>query len=296
MKAPRGHCPLLIIAAGALLLRVTPLLRARYDGAVLHGSYEYLALVRGMRAGCGFARLQDGHCAASELLRLPGYPLLVWAFPNPRTVVAAQAALGTATCLAIGWFTASQWDLTAGVIAETILALDIPSIITSATIMSDCLFQFLLTVAVLVQLLAISRGAGRKATAMVLLVAVLMSCAIFVRAVGVILPLLAPLPFLLTPGLRWRQRLGLSLGVVSLPVVLMAAWTVRNHRRSGIWTFTTEAAYNLYYYNAAGVFWYRHGGDLTTVQAKLAKEAGVTGGPEGPPVVMSAKTYHYIAG
>src|SRR5580704_7077626 len=194
---------LLAIACGALILRLLPLLRPGDGWAVLDDSHGYLALAHGLLSGCGFARLINGACRSPELYRLPGYPFFILMMPSLRVAVFVQALLGALTCLLVGWFTWAQWGLTAGIIAQTLLALDIPSIVASSTIMSDCLFQALLTSAVLLQLLAISPGsANRKSFWLVLAAAVLLACTVLIRAIAIVVPLLAVVPVMLMPEVK----------------------------------------------------------------------------------------------
>ena len=272
---------LLAIACGALLLRLLPLLRPGDWWAVLDDSHGYLALAHGLLSGCGFARLMNGACRSPELYRLPGYPFFILMMPSLRAAVFVQALLGALTCLCVGWFTWARWGLAAGIIAETLLGLDIPSIVASSTIMSDCLFQALLTSAVLLQLLAISQGSeNRKSFWLVLTAAVLLACTVLIRAIAIVVPLLAVVPVMLMPEVKLIKRLGMFLLLVAIPVSVMAGWTMRNHARTGTWTFTTEGAYNLYYYNTAGVLWYLHGGNLTSLQDQLATAVGANGPDE----------------
>lgn len=281
-ESDRGSQRLLFALAGlALLLRLLSLLRPGDAWTVLDDSREYLALVRGMHSGCGFARMFDGVCSSPELLRLPGYPFFVAILPNLRAVVALQAAVGAATCLLIGLFTCKRWGLPAGVIAETLLALDIPSIVASSTIMSDCLFEATLALAVTLQLSAIGGGSGgRRPIVLALLAAAFLAFAVLLRAVAIVLPIFASVPFLLMPRLAPKKRLALCLAAILIPATAIFAWTARNYLRTGRWTFTTEAAYNLYYYNAAGVLWYLHGGSLTQLQDRLAGAIGANGPDE----------------
>lgn len=288
MIQPRSHTfkpgnqgILFALAGLALLLRLLPLLRPGDAWTLLDDSQEYLALVRGMHSGCGFARMVDGVCRSPELLRLPAYPFFVAILPNLRTVVAIQALLGAATCLVIGLFTCARWGLAAGVLAETLLALDIPSIVASSTIMSDSVFQAVLALAVVLQLSAIGRHwGGRGFVALALLAAVFVGFAVLLRAVAIVLPLFAGAPFLLMPRLAAKRRLALGAIAILIPAAVMLAWTARNHTRTGRWTFTTEGTYNLYYYNSAGVLWYLHGGSLTALQDRLGRAIGASGPDE----------------
>jgi hypothetical protein len=87
-------------------------------------------------------------------------------------------------------------------------------------------------------------------------------------------------PVMLMPEVKLIKRLGMFLLLVAIPVSVMAGWTMRNHARTGTWTFTTEGAYNLYYYNTAGVLWYLRGGNLTNLQDQLATAVGANGPDE----------------
>jgi hypothetical protein len=272
---------LLVIAGGALLLRLLPLLRSGDWWSVLDDSHGYLALAHGMLSGCGFARLINGACRPTELYRLPGYPLFVLMMPSLRATVFVQALLAALTCLMVGWFTYIGWGLTAGIIAETLLALDIPSIVASSTIMSDSLFQTLLTSAVLLQLAAIwPRSANRNSFWLFLSATVLLACTVLIRAIAIVVPLLAAVPVMLLPGVKFNKRIGFFLLMTAIPCSVIAGWTIRNHARTGTWTFTTEGAYNLYYYTTAGVLWDLHGDDLTNLQHQLAMEVGANSADE----------------
>lgn len=269
------------IACGALLLRLLPLLRPGDSWAVLDDSHEYLALAHGIVSGCGFARLINGACRAPELLRLPGYPFFISIMPSLRDAVLIQAVLGALTCLMVGCFTFAVWGLPAAIIAETVLALDIPSIVASSTIMSDSLFQTLLASAVLLQLLAIWPGSpNRKLFWLVLPAAGLLACTVLIRAIALVVPLVAVVPVILLPEVKISKRLGLFLLLLIIPASVIAGWTMRNHAKTGMWTFTTEGAYTLYYYNTAGVLWYTYGGNLTNLQNQLAKAVGANGPDE----------------
>src|ERR1700752_2234621 len=88
----RGHRILCSLALVALALRLAPLLRPGSEWAMANvDSPRYVELAEGIRAGCGFARLIDGRCGPPEVLRTPGYPLMLAVVPSLRAVVAMQA-------------------------------------------------------------------------------------------------------------------------------------------------------------------------------------------------------------
>jgi 4-amino-4-deoxy-L-arabinose transferase-like glycosyltransferase len=268
----------IFFAAGlvALGVRLAPLLRSGSGWAMNNDSPRYLELAVGMRAGCGFARW-IGHCASAEVLRTPGYPLFLALLPNVRMAVAVQGVIGAAVCLMVGLFVAASWGSAAGLTTELLLAFDAPSIVYGARIMSDILFQAMLAAAIVLQLTAVGRGVcDAKAVMAALTAALILGIAVLVRPVGIVLPLFAPLPLLLLPWGNWRARLGWSLLVLAIPALVAGGWMARNARITGIWTLTTDAAIDLYYFKAAGVIWYRTRTHETfpAVQEDLARALG----------------------
>jgi len=276
----RGARPLWILWALALLalaLRLAPLMRPGSAWAMANvDSPRYVELAQGLRAGCGFARLVDGHCAGAEVLRTPGYPLLLAAIPSPRMVVAVQALIGAALCLIVGYFVTVWWDLRAAAIAEAILALDLSSIVEGSRILSDVLFQALLACAVIIQLCVIARRrSDARALAAIFAAAALLTLAIIVRPVGLLLPILAPLPVLMLPAMGRRRMAAVALLAFALPALTCAGWAARNAARTGVWTLSTAAAIHLYYYEAGGLIWYRGHKDFPAVTDDLARRLGL---------------------
>jgi hypothetical protein len=269
---------LVIIAMIALAVRLAPLLRAGDHWAVLDDSYDYLALRKGLIAGCGFARWTNAGCAQAELFRTPGYPLLLTILPeNLRRVVAIQALFNAAICLMAGLFSYRQWGFKAAVIAEALLALDVPSIVVSASIMTDMPFQALLTTAVVIQLYAMRHPRlDAKAVYMIMFAALLLGCALMVRPIGIVLPFFAAAPALLISGMTPTRRLGLCAAAIAIPVLMIMGWDARNARLGGISTLSTITAYNLYYFRSAGVLAYTTGTSLAEVQNLLAKGLGLS--------------------
>ena len=267
---------LVIIAALALAVRLAPLLRAGDRWAILDDSYDYLALSKGMVTGCGFARWTNAGCAQAELLRTPGYPLLLTILPeNLRWVVALQALISAATCLIIGLFSYRQWGFKAAVIAEALLTLDVSSIVASASVMTDMPFQALLTTAVILQLYAMRRPRpDAKAIWMIMFAALLLGCALMVRPIGIVLPLFAAAPALLISGMSRTRRVGLCAAAVAIPVLMITVWAAMNERLGGICTLSTISIYNLYYYRSAGVLASTTGTSLIESQNLLAKAIG----------------------
>jgi len=262
----------------ALALRLAPMLRSGSEWAMANpDSPRYVELAAGLRSGCGFARLIDRRCGPPEVLRTPGYPLFLTVMPSLRAVVAVQAIIGAALCVLVGSFVSFYWGGCAGAIAELLLALDVPSIVQGSQIMSDVLFQALLAAVVIVQLCVIARrqydalsvGLGIGA-------ALILAIAILVRPVGVLLPLIAPIPFLFVPPeVSWRKTIALCVAALALPALVMGGWMARNAARTGTWTFSTDVAINLYYFKAGGVILYRTGQNFPDLMDRMARELGM---------------------
>jgi hypothetical protein len=182
------------IAVIALLLRLAPLL---HDGVIMDpDSNRYIELAQGLSHGCGFSRWLNGSCStAVETLRTPGYPIFLAAMPSLRTAVSIQGVLGAGVSLLIGLFVWKYWGLSAGIAAELIIALDIPSILLGATIMSDILFQALVAAGILLDLIILARGRNDGIGVVgTLTAAVLFGIAFMVRPLGIVLPFLPRFP------------------------------------------------------------------------------------------------------
>jgi hypothetical protein len=264
---------LLGVAIIALIVRLAPLLR---DSVGMNpDSGRYIELAQGFNHGCGFARRLDGSCRAVETLRTPGYPLFLAAMPNLRTAVAIQGLVGAAVCLLVGLYVWRCWGLMAGVAAELLVAFDIPSILFGAMIMSDILFQALVTTGVVLGLWVIARGRNdRMAIAGIVVAAILFGVAISVRPLGVVLPIFAVLPVFLLPRVSWRGTITIALLAGAIPALVIFGWMARNARWTGVWILSTDGPIDLYYYKAAGFVWYRSDKSFRAVEDDLGRDLG----------------------
>jgi hypothetical protein len=237
-------------------------------------SIGYMRLADGFKTGCGFApRWQNGKCGPAELERTPGYPLFLAISPDLRIVVIIQAVLGAAVCLLVAFFARSRWGLVAAVIAESIVAFDLSSIIIN-NIGTEILFTSIITSAILLQLVLVSRTAVDVwFIAGIVGVGCLLGIAELVRPIGQILCLIAPLPVLFTT-ISLPKKIVLSLLALSFPLVVITGWSYRNYQQRGIWTFSSIGAVDLYYYRAAGVIAHATGQSVTQVQTALLRSAG----------------------
>jgi hypothetical protein len=237
-------------------------------------SVGYMRLAKGFQTGCGFApRWQNGKCGPAELERTPGYPLFLAITPDLRSVVTIQAILGAGVCLLVAFFAWNRWGLAAGVIAESIVAFDLSSIIIN-NIGTEVLFTSIITLAIILQLVTITRTAVDVwFIAGIIGVGCLLGIAELVRPIGQVLCIIAPLPIVLTTG-SLSKKIVLSILALSIPVAVIVGWSYRNYQQRGIWTFSSIGAVDLYYYRAAGVLAHETGQSVDQVQVDLLRSAG----------------------
>ncbi len=284
-----------ILAAIAILafaIRAAPLSRTLGAWAMDNDSARYVELADGLRAGCGFARMLATGCAPAEVLRTPGYPLFLAAMPTLKTSLVMQAIFGALACLIAGLTTAKFWGIRAGATAALILALDVPSIVNGDRVMSDGIFQGLVTAAICLELIAIGRGESDRAGIMLIVGAALFSAAaIIVRPIGFTLPIFAVVVAAIV-GSRgnWRRAVAIALVAVAIPSAVLAGWMYRNREQTGVFTVSTDGALALYYFGAAGVLWNRGGEPFPVVQQELARAIGASfdNYPDTPPTFQRA--------
>lgn len=139
--------------------------------------------------------------------------------------------------------------------------------------MSQALFKFLLTGAILLQLSAIIEDELNARTATGVFAADgLLAAATMIRPRGIFLPLFAPLPFLLMKGVNWARELVFGVLACAISIAPMLAWTARNERVVGVGTTDTDSAKVLYYYDAADVLSYAAGRNCFAVQDELHRQ------------------------
>ena len=263
---------LLSVAVVALLLRLAPVLRSV---GMNPDSGRYIELAQGLKHGCGFSRWLHGSCVTIETLRTPGYPLFLAAMPNLPTAIAVQGILGTAICLLVGLYVWKFWGLMAGVAAELLMALDIPSVLFGAMIMSDILFQALVATGVVLGFWVIARQLNDRTAAVGILVgATLCGVAVLVRPLGVVLPVFAALPVFFLPRVSWRRSIAIGLLAFLIPSLVVLGWMARNARTTEVWILSTDGPIDLYYYKAAGFVWYRSDKSFQSVQDDLGRDLG----------------------
>ncbi len=242
----------------AFILRAIWLVRSGSGWAVGADSHLYLALARGLRAGCGFAPYIE-RCGAPELMRTPGYPVFLISFlTHLRLAIVIQAALGALVCFMVANFAGRRGSPIAGILAAAIVAVDVPTILNSKELITEALFQAVLTPAIFAALEGNPFLAGAT-----------LGLAAMIRPVAEVLVPLVAMPFIANRS--WRG----AVTALSVAILIIAAWAVRNDRVAGVFTLTVEGPLNLYLYTAPAVIARHDGVPLENVKLSFARDAAV---------------------
>jgi hypothetical protein len=242
----------------AFVLRAMWLLRSGSDWAVGADSHLYLALARGLKAGCGFAPYIE-RCGPPEVMRTPGYPVfLVSLLTHLRFAILVQAALGALVCFIVANFAGRRASPVAGILAAAIVAVDVPTILNSKELITEALFQAVLTPAIFAAIAGSPFVAGAT-----------LGIAVLIRPVAVVLVPLVAIPFIAKRS--WRE----AVTALLLPILIIGAWAVRNERVAGVFTLTVEGPMNLYMYTAPAVIARHDRVPLENVELAFARDAAV---------------------
>jgi hypothetical protein len=262
--SPRGQrLALLALAAVAVILRATPVILtggAESARDPSQDSVAYVTLAQGLRDGCGFARLIDGRCSRAEIDRTPGYPAFLALMPNLRMALAVQALLWGAIAFAAGSFVYEDWGATAGLLTSGLIAFDVPSIVFSAEIMSETVFTACFALAVIIAFHALKRGhGGRPSLWLLMFASFLLAYAVLTRPIGEF-GLVAPAVLVLgVAGGPFVRRLGFQALLISVPLITIVVWSVRNYKVAGIATTSSVTGMNLFFYRAGGALTFASG-------------------------------------
>jgi hypothetical protein len=263
------------IALIAAAIRLMPLIRSDLSFAFRpDDSFEYLQLADGLRHGCGFARLIGSMCQPPEILRTPGYPLfLAITGGSIRWSLAAQAILAAVVCLLVARWIADYWNFPSATAAELLIAFDVPSIVMSNEVMSESLFQLALVAALLPPLLFRSRSRDALRTAII--AGIVAGFAVLVRPIGIVLPVLLPIPFLAARTLDRRYRYTAAALAFALSALIVGGWSARNYYVARYPGLSTVGAINIYYYRAADIVARQENSLLAATRASFGARLGV---------------------
>jgi hypothetical protein len=218
-------------------------------------SATYLGPAKMLLSGHGFA-LKPG---VPEMLRTPGYPLLLALFgARAVPVVVLQHLFNVALAVAIYLFALRRGRFVA-VAAAILFALDPPTVHYANKVLTETLFTALLFVAFVMD--------GRRPIVHGLLVGFL----VLTRPVAIVYFAVVAIVFALTRVPRRTIAL-----FTAAALVLPLAWAVRNKIEGGDFTVSVIGANNLLMYRAAGVMAILDEGefekDLATEQRDLLEE------------------------
>ncbi|MBT3277863.1 MAG: phospholipid carrier-dependent glycosyltransferase [Phycisphaerales bacterium] len=204
---------------------------------------EYIRFAGEVRAG----RFETSH-GRGEIFRSPGYPVWLSVFVDAESsrgvlwLLCAQIALDLLT-IWLAYLLARRLSLSrgVGVFAAMILATSPLLVASSVRVLSDTLFAFLLTAAV-VLLVRWVRSAQRSMLAPGLLcAAALLATGAYVRPVGLVFAAAVVVLFVLMR--HWRGAITLAVA----GVVLCGPWVMRNGLREEYWSFSSAGPDSMHY-------------------------------------------------
>jgi hypothetical protein len=183
--------------------------------------------------------------------------------------------MGGVICIFVAWSMWRCWGIGAALIAESFIALDLPSIVFADHIMSEQLFQLMLVLAIVPPLLVLSGVLkDSKGTAAMVLSALMAGGAILVRPIGILIVFLTPIPYLLAASTR-RTRMVTALIAFAIPLLMTLGWSARNYAVSGYFGLSNEGPINLYFFRAAQVVARENGAGLLQTQDEMGRRLGV---------------------
>jgi hypothetical protein len=184
--------------------------------------------------------------------------------------------MGGIVCILVAKWIARSWGFAAALMAEFLLAFDLPSFVLSNQIMAEQCFQLMLLLAVVPPLLVSSSAIpSAKAIPIALLSGIAAGIGLLIRPIGILLPLLVPIPFLLTRSLPRGAKFRAAVLGALLPVLALTGWIARNYSAADYLGLSTSASINLYYYRAVEVQARSTGADVQDVKRAFGRELGV---------------------
>lgn len=253
MNVFRYRLALSVVLLLALALRLVPLRNPGIDWAIVPAdSWHYMAPAEGLKAGCGYAALENGKCQEAETRYPPGYSIFLACLPSLRSAVALQALMGAAVCVITSVVVALFWDYWAALIAAALMAFDLASVATGATIVAEQPFQLILVLIIQLMAVLILPSGKSRILPFAIVASVLLALAIMVRPTGMFVPLAVAATILSLP-IPWQVRVSSILIVSLLPAAAVIGWTHRNVSCCNISTIATAGANDLYRFKAAAV-------------------------------------------
>ncbi len=198
--------------------------------------------------------------------RVPGYPFLIHLF-GPYFLIALQIFMSCLTIL-ISARLAEHLGLN-GKLSQMVgwlLALDVPSILFSGSMMTESLFTFLLVASVFIWI-------TRKNLPAFAISGMMIGLAAYLRPIALFIPVI-----FLGYELIFHRTVKRTLAITVCFLLLISPWIVRNGNTFGQYFFSSVSTTNLCYYRAAGITSVKENQPLGIVQAdyrtRVAKSVG----------------------
>lgn len=268
MTVARYRVGLSVVFILALLLRLVPLRNPGIDWAIVQAdSWHYTAPADGLKAGCGYAALENGACQAAETRYPPGYSIFLTLMPSLRAAVAVQALMGATVCVITSVVVAWFWDYWSALLVAALIAVDLASVATGASIVAEQLFQLVVAIIILLAA-AMIRSAGKsRFMPLAIAASVVLAVAIMIRPTGMFVPVAVGATILVLP-ISWRARMSSILIIAFLPAVAVIGWTYRNVSCCNV-PIATIGANDLYRFKAAAVVAYSEHESFEVAQHQL---------------------------
>jgi 4-amino-4-deoxy-L-arabinose transferase-like glycosyltransferase len=245
----RARRELVAVLGLAVLLRLAVLLAAagspqRYWS---QDDRDYIGLAFHLHAGY-FG--DSGYWFDRGLLRTPVFPFTLRAIfdifgTHYVAVVAFNALVGTATAFLTYRLARLLLPDRYALGAAFLVAIDPASIVFSNLMLTETLFAFLLTAALLLLVLGLEREQAWPAAA----AGVVLGVGILTRPVAEYLPLVLGLILYAT---RRRVAVVLAAALVAGAAIPAGAWAIRNHAKTGVATISTIDGHNMLNFRAYG--------------------------------------------
>ena len=253
MNVVRYRLALGVVFILALMLRLVPLRNPGIDWAIVQAdSWHYTAPAEGLKAGCGYAALENGKCQAAETRYPPGYSIFLSLMPTLRTAVGFQALMGATVCVITSVVVAWFWGYWSALLAAVLMAFDLASVATGAAIVAEQPFQLILAAIILLVVEMILLAGKSRILLLAIPTSVLLALAIMIRPTGIFVPFAVGATILVLP-ISWWARMSSILIVSLLPAAAVIGWTYRNVSCCHVSTIATAGANDLYRFKAAAV-------------------------------------------
>jgi 4-amino-4-deoxy-L-arabinose transferase-like glycosyltransferase len=241
------------------------------EGVLMYDSYGYLDIADNLMTEQVFSRASEGQLLIPDISRTPTFPsfLLLLKLISSSTVWMSFVVLLLGSVNVLMTYKISKRIISSekvAFIAAMIIAIDIPSIIFSGSIMSETLFTFLLLSIIFIILT--KEGSLKNLIGIGLLFSVLILC----RPIAIFLPFVLLLYFIK----KKVDYKGLLAFILS-SYLLVGAWSYRNYHTFNTFTLSSVFSADLYFYTSASILSEVNGVSTIDARKELAKELNEAG-------------------